>query len=348
MNKKYKFTISASKASRLAHVDKTIEVTQGTTTHIVAKGGERFQIQELTTGFAPKKIGVKRVGNDLHIQFEAGTQPDVIIENYYDSGVLPNELGGINEEHQLFDYLVGDAQDTFGMVELGGTSTAESVVGSGGVMETLGDWVWPLGLAVAAGGAGAAFGMGGGGGGKSAAKIATPKSAALIEEDTVDALTQKPTNTPNIFIQSPPKGMRAQLLVDGVEVEATLHQAADGRYYFVPSQALSEGQHTFTYHFVTAAGKAGANSPASIALIDTLVLDTPSTSPSIVGTGGTQTNQTTPTISLGKIQQGATPHLLVDGQDVPVTVSTDANGNVSITPTSPLSEGAHSIAYVYG
>ena len=42
MNKTYKVIISATKLNRIARVNKTVEIVQGSTTHIQAKGGERF------------------------------------------------------------------------------------------------------------------------------------------------------------------------------------------------------------------------------------------------------------------------------------------------------------------
>jgi hypothetical protein len=42
MNKTYKVIITATKANRIARVNKIIDVVQGSTTHIQAKGGERF------------------------------------------------------------------------------------------------------------------------------------------------------------------------------------------------------------------------------------------------------------------------------------------------------------------
>jgi len=173
MNKTYKVIITATKANRIARVNKIIDVVQGSTTHIQAKGGERFELHDAQTGISPsiKKVITKRVGNHLHIQFEGSTQPDLIIDNYYDDGVLPNELSGVSEEGQVFDYLVGESQELLESVNLAQASS--------GMMATLSEYALPLGLALAAGGAGIAYGMSGGGSKKSTGILSLTKPVEI-------------------------------------------------------------------------------------------------------------------------------------------------------------------------
>ncbi|MEY2666247.1 MAG: hypothetical protein RLZZ384_418, partial [Pseudomonadota bacterium] len=354
MNKTYKVIITATKANRIARVNKIIDVVQGSTTHIQAKGGEHFELHDAQTGISPpiKKIITKRVGNHLHIQFEGSTQPDLIIDNYYDDGVLPNELSGVSEEGQVFDYLVGESQELLESVNL-------AQAGSG-MMATLSEYALPLGLALAAGGAGIAYGMSGGGSKKSTGILSLTKPVE-IQGGTVDSNqpvnvgSTQFTNTPKFGIRNVPKNMTAQLIVDGKPVESTLEQDAQGKYYLTPKDPLSEGPHKISYQFFTANGKLRGNSAILDMLTDTLIPYRPETQPSTAetttetnssnqtesATGQSQTNNTQPKINIGQIQKGTTPELIVDGKPVPTVVTIDEKGNVTLMPKSPIGEGEH-------
>ncbi|MEN9757835.1 MAG: hypothetical protein RL755_2022, partial [Pseudomonadota bacterium] len=363
MNKTYKVIITATKLNRIARVNKIIDVVQGSTTHIQAKGGERFELHDAQTGISPsiKKIITKRVGNHLHIQFEGSTQPDLIIDNYYDESVLPNELSGVSEEGQVFDYVIGESQD-IGALDLAQSGAAE-VAGSG-MMETLSDIALPLGLALAAGGAGVAFGMSGGGSKKSTGILSLTKPVEM-EGGTVDSIhpvnqaSKLPNNTPKFSIHSMPKSMTAQLIVDGKVVESILEQDAQGKYYLTPKDPLSEGNHKISYQFLTANGKLSGTSAILDILTDTVIPYRPETQPSTAETttetnsshqtesttGQASTHNTLPNIAIGQIQTGTKPELIVDGKPVDTVVTTDEKGNVTLTPKSPIGEGEHTVTY---
>ena len=279
MNKTYKVIISATKLNRIARVNKTVEIVQGSTTHIQAKGGERFELHDAQSGISPaiKKIITKRVGNNLHIQFEGSTQPDLIIDNYYDEGVLPNEFTGVSEDGQVFDYVIGESQDVAqaGVAEVAGS----------GMMEALSDIALPLGLALAAGGAGAAFGMGGS---SNTSRLPSLKKPVVVDGGSIPPdnqshqNTNQPISTPRFSIQKVPTKNTVQLLVDGQIVESTLEIDDKGNYYLVPKNPLSDGEHKITYRFFTASGKANGTSVQETILIDTIIPNKPETQPSIV------------------------------------------------------------------
>ncbi len=54
------------------------------------------------------------------------------------------------------------------------------------------------------------------------------------------------------------------------------------------------------------------------------------------------TDDNTPSLNIGNVSEGTTPTLYVDGQEVPATYDPTTG---TLTPTSPLSEGPHQLAY---
>ena len=361
MSANYKITISTTKLNRMTRVNKSIELVQGRTTHIEAQGGERFHLQELQTGVSPKKIITKRVGKQLHIQFEGSTQPDLIIDNYYDDAVLPNELTGTNQEGDIFDYVIDESSE-LGALDGAQANVAAQVAG-GGFIETLSDIALPLGLAVAAGGAGVAYGMGGGS--KNTSHLMSLSKPIEVDSGTVDSThpvnppAKLLTNTPKFSIHSVPKNMTAQLIVDGKIVDSVFEKDAQGNDYLTPKNPLSEGMHTIFYQFLTAKGKVSGTSLSTESLIDTIIPYRPEIQPSIAETttdngstnqtestnGPVSTRNTQPNIAIGQVQQGTTPKLVIDGKPVDTVVTTDEKGNVTLTPKSPIGEGEHTITY---
>ncbi|MEY3280834.1 MAG: hypothetical protein RL674_819, partial [Pseudomonadota bacterium] len=363
MNKTYKVIISATKLNRIARVNKTVEIVQGSTTHIQAKGGERFELHDAQTDISPstKKIITKRVGNHLHIQFEGSTQPDLIIDNYYNADSLPNEFNGVNEDGTIFDYVISESNHVIEGVDLANVSASEAA--GGGMMEALSDIALPLGLALAAGGAGVAFGMSGGGN-SNTSRLPSLKKPVVVDGGSIPPdnqshqNTNQPISTPRFSIQKVPTKNTVQLLVDGQVVESTLEIDDKGNYYLVPKNPLSDGEHKITYRFFTASGKANGTSVQETILIDTIIPNKPETQPSIVentteGTnnqtevpsGQVTINNTKPSVQIGQIQKGTTPKLIVNGKVVESVITTDEKGNVTLTPKSPISEGSHEITY---
>jgi hypothetical protein len=127
MNKKFKVIISAKKAGKSGSVDKTIDLVQGEVVHIIAKGGERFQLQEATASVSPKKVLIKRVGSHLYIVLEGSVGPDIIIDNYFDDTLPSNSLEGVADDGSVFEYTVNETKDSIAQdtaVEAGGAASS--------------------------------------------------------------------------------------------------------------------------------------------------------------------------------------------------------------------------------
>ncbi|MDO5692020.1 MAG: Ig-like domain-containing protein [Pseudomonadota bacterium] len=121
---------------------------------------------------------------------------------------------------------------------------------------------------------------------------------------------------------------------------------------------------------VTAADATGNTSdPASVQAPDTTPPANPTEAPAVldnVGIGGVMlpagseetlannsaTNDNTPTVVVPKAladaaaAEGNTLQLVVDGKPVPAVLGTDAAGNTTLTPATPLDDGPHTISYL--
>jgi erythromycin esterase-like protein len=124
-------------------------------------------------------------------------------------------------------------------------------------------------------------------------------------------------------------------VMDGATVLGTAVVAADGSWSVTPTTALADGAHSITTRATDAAGNVSPVSPALALTVDTAAPAAPaaptSTAPS--------TNDNTPGIHIG-VGLTDTPSLYVDGVKVPAPM-TRARG--TLTPTTPLGDGAHSI-----
>ena len=86
MKKQYRVVVTTgTKAENMA-----LELEQragdlGRAVRIKAKTGAKYLLEEVGTDHrgSPVRIQVRRQGKDLEIRFEGGTEPDLIIENYY-------------------------------------------------------------------------------------------------------------------------------------------------------------------------------------------------------------------------------------------------------------------------
>src|SRR5690606_14322806 len=69
--------------------------------------------------------------------------------------------------------------------------------------------------------------------------------------------------------------------------------------------------------------------------------------PAEVIADGDFTNDNTPsvTVAADQIEAGGTPQLVVDGKVVPATAVTNADGSVTLTPTTPLEDGEYDLSY---
>ena len=358
MNKKFKVIISAKKAGKNGSADKTIDLVQGEVVHIAAQGGERYQLHDVTAGVSPKKVSIKRVGAHLYIVLEGSSQPDIIIDNYFDETQPANSLQGVSEDGSVFDYTISYSQDSLAQDTL---NQAAGDVSGGGLIDTLSDYAWALGIGLAAGGGAAAMGMGGGGKKTPKGTPATPKKSPVInqniEDDTgysqSDAVTAN--NQPKIQIAKLSKGITALLMVDGQLVEATQTMNSKGVVYLTPTNALSDGTHYIAYRLKNAAGKVGGNSPLLTVVIDSTAPLAPIDAPDMTAvraSGASDsdniTTNTKPEFNIGGVSKTTKAQLMVDGNVVASTVrGPDENGHYFLTPTAPLSTGIHNVSYRY-
>ncbi|UQZ84602.1 Endo-1,4-beta-xylanase A precursor [Paenibacillus konkukensis] len=132
-------------------------------------------------------------------------------------------------------------------------------------------------------------------------------------------------------------GSTVTIVLDGNEA-GTVTADASGNWYGVPVLALSEGAHTVQAKAADAAGNASAPSAARPFTVDTIAPTAPSiTSP----TSGQALGQSAPVIS-GTAEAGSTVTIVLDGNEAGTAIA-DASGSWTWTPSSALSEGAHTV-----
>ncbi|WP_347473804.1 Ig-like domain-containing protein [Acinetobacter thermotolerans] len=157
----------------------------------------------------------------------------------------------------------------------------------------------------------------------------------------------KPTDdsTPGIVIGELQEGETAELLVDGEVVEAE-YDAETGT--LTPKAPLENGEHDIQYVIVDAEGNKGKPSDAI-----QLVIDAAPAAPTAYydNVGDEQgnfpvdkpTDDSTPGIVIGELQEGETAELLVDGEVVEAEYDAETG---TLTPKAPLENGEHDIQYV--
>ncbi|MDO5693717.1 MAG: Ig-like domain-containing protein, partial [Pseudomonadota bacterium] len=327
---------------------------RGKPVKVLAKANVKYQLTDEATGFGPENIATKRVGKDLHIAFEGGAveQPDLIIENYYTDGGLgysdgtSNLVIGQHETGAYYSYIPESAQasDAISMLldgvkagqVLGGESMLAALWLPAAALGALSPGVAAAALgAIAVGAAGA-----GGGSGKPGPKPVADTTAPVAP--TVEVAQDGMTITGKA---EPGSTVKIDLNGDG-KPDLVVVADAKGNYAATAPTPLTTG----TKVVVTATDAAGNESlPGTGVFLDTTapvapgftVIDDVS---GIVGpiTAGGSTNDSQPTFSGG----GATPGDTIKVYDNGVPIGTavvDAGGNWSITPTTPLKDGGHSI-----
>jgi large repetitive protein len=328
---------------------------------IAVPASTRVEIIEESSKAGPKRIRVKRVGNDLQVSFEgADTQPDVILENFYrEDGA--RELYGRDGSGTLRDYTAEhssgskyagvSAQDapSFQVLDLqstvpywGSVVAANAVEGGAaagtGAAAGLGGWaIAAAGLGLA--GLGVAAGGGGGGSGReSPASVAPAQPSAVFDfgADGSKAANVTRDPTPKIAGVGTP-GMTIEVVLAGQTLTTTV--AADGTWSVTPPAALADGTYPIQVRQINAQGV--ASEPAT----GTLTIDT--AAPSAAATiaidsdsgpdGDGTTSDPTPTIT-GTGTPGDEVKVVVGGQTLTTVV--DANGKWSVTPTT-LADGTY-------
>ncbi|MFM9089913.1 MAG: Ig-like domain-containing protein, partial [Cyanobium sp.] len=163
--------------------------------------------------------------------------------------------------------------------------------------------------------------------------------------------------TPSFDIGPVAAGLVPELLIDGAVVPSTLSGPdANGNFALTPNNPLTGGSHTAAIRYSDAAGNSGPAGPALPITLDTTApTASPATAPDLL-TGSDSgasnsdnlTADTTLSFAVGPVPTGLSPGLIVDGQVVGASFSgPDANGNYILTPTSPLTDGNHSIAFCF-
>ncbi|UWZ92785.1 Ig-like domain-containing protein [[Pasteurella] aerogenes] len=157
---------------------------------IQAQDKVNYQLIDDATGLAPQNIIAKRENNNLVITLEDGdTNPDIIIENYYnDNGESTNLIIGQHENGNLYVYVPESGVSSEAISILAEEVIAPQALG-GDVLKSafwaFNPW-WLLGAAALIGGIAAiASGGGGGGGGSStpAKDTTAPNKPSVVAND---------------------------------------------------------------------------------------------------------------------------------------------------------------------
>ncbi|MEB3275731.1 MAG: Ig-like domain-containing protein, partial [Cyanobacteriota bacterium] len=183
------------------------------------------------------------------------------------------------------------------------------------------------------------------------------------ERPLVDALVT-PSTTPVITgSASLQAGDSLTVAINGATYQ--VNPGPDGRWSLplataVPiagslSPLVDGGTYAVTATVTDAAGNQSSDPSTNELVLDASLLKAPVSAPDLIaasdsGASNTDNNtsDSTPTFTIGPVPNGLTPALVIDGQTVPATVSgPDANGDYSLTPTAPLSDGNYNAAIVY-
>ncbi|KLP92994.1 hypothetical protein ABR37_12000 [Enterobacter hormaechei subsp. hoffmannii] len=143
-------------------------------------------------------------------------------------------------------------------------------------------------------------------------------------------------------------GSTVTIRLDGQDIGTAIVNNG-GAWTFTPTTALGNGQHTFTVVASDAAGNTSASSPGFTFTVDTTpppaaTLDTVSDN---IGTvqvplnSGDTTDDTLPQLQ-GTAPEGTTI-TIYDGTTLLGTAVLDGSGGWSFTPTTPLTDGPHSL-----
>ncbi|WP_194409760.1 Ig-like domain-containing protein [Microbacterium cremeum] len=155
--------------------------------------------------------------------------------------------------------------------------------------------------------------------------ITSPTEGQLIGDSTPDITgTAEPNSTVTVIIDGVPAGTTT---ADG-----------SGNWTFTPGTPLADGPHTVTATATDEAGNTGPEATPVSFIIDT----TPPAAPVITSpTDGQSLTDNTPDIT-GTAEPNSTVTVIIDG--VPAgTTTADGSGNWTFTPTTPLTNGEHTI-----
>ena len=128
------------------------------------------------------------------------------------------------------------------------------------------------------------------------------------------------------------------LVIDG-GTPVTVPVDASGNWTYTPTTALADGPHTVEATATDAAGNTSTSPPTN-----TFTADATAPTAPVVSTpaDGSTTNDATPAIT-GTAEPGATVTVTIDGA-VAGTATADSTGTWAFTPTSDLTDGAHTVS----
>ncbi|MVN21798.1 Ig-like domain-containing protein [Mucilaginibacter arboris] len=127
-------------------------------------------------------------------------------------------------------------------------------------------------------------------------------------------------------------------LYDGTTVIGTATADASGNWSITPATVLADGSHNLTTKAKDAAGNVSAASVVAAVTVDTKAPAVPVIAGDV---NKGSVNTTKPTIA-GTAEAGSTVSIYMDGILL-ATVTADANGNYSYTPTTALALGGHKV-----
>ncbi|PUE41819.1 Ig-like domain-containing protein [Limnohabitans sp. Bal53] len=298
MSKSYKIKVNQG-PGEAKFVDIPQAGASGKALAVKAVPGGKYQLLDAGTGYAPENIRASRSGKNLQVFFEGRSQPDLIIEDYYE--VTPegfNGLIGESESGRFYEYipesatanstvpLLADGSNLVGMA-LGGAEINASGAAVGALVAAPG--LNPLLLAPLAllGGGG-----GGGGGGDNGGDTPNNNSAGIkITKATLDTgvsdsdfVTKGPVNefsgTLSSFTGTPGDKVKLELLdKDGKPLDPVIEGTVTPTqvngiwsWKWVPvdqdtatnlPEILKDGNYTLKATIVTAAGVAYTHATAS-------------------------------------------------------------------------------------
>ncbi|WP_161499671.1 S-layer family protein [Limnohabitans sp. TS-CS-82] len=283
-------TIKALVQNNTGEVTETLDVVQGAgdkgnPARLKAVRGARYQLEDpAANNTGPDSVRTKRVGKHLNVMLEGSTEPDLIVENYYDDAVMVDASGGLYgraEDGNLYEYIPEDPIVANLPVALadGGVPVSQ-VLGGGAVASTFQLAALPLlavgggalsggGLLAAAGVLGAASLAGGGGGTTPTGSLANAPDLLASADTGVSNTDNITANTkPGFNVGVVPAGSTAQLVVDGAVVPSQATLDADGNTILTPAAALTEGPHALAFNYKDAQNVVSGNSPAMTVTID--------------------------------------------------------------------------------
>ena len=175
---------------------------------------------------------------------------------------------------------------------------------------------------------------------------AAPDMTAATDTGVSPTDNNTNNNKASFAIAPPAAGEVPSLYIDGVKVSATFNAATNT---LTPTNPIADGTHTISTTLTDAAGNESAQSPSLSAVIDTVAPTTPAIAPDMTDatdTGMSPTDDNTannkPSFAIPAPNAGDTASLYIDGIKVPATFNATTN---TLTPTSPITNGNHTISY---